>query len=294
MFGLIVGSALFHELGHASACRYGGVQPGVIGAGVYLIWPAFYTNVTDAYRLSRWGRIRVDLGGVYFNAILIVAAGVTYMATGLTPLLGIFVLTHFQMLEQLLPFVRLDGYYVLCDFTGVPDLFSRVGPVLRDVVGARTRRGPGPTRRGNPDPRTQQLGRGARAVVASWVLVTIPLIGFCLISLMLRLPVLLAISWRSVTTQTEAAVHAAASGDVIRAGAAAASTALLALPVAGAGLLLYRLGRWGSRSGVRWSSGRCWLRAALLLVVVGCVAGLLLWWSRKGYLQVQHWESPTR
>lgn len=291
VYALIVTSALFHELGHASACRYGGAQPGVIGAGVYLVWPAFYTNVTDAYRLSRWGRIRVDLGGVYFNAIFIVAAGAAYMTTGLAPLLAIFVLTHFQMLEQLLPFVRFDGYYVLSDFTGVPDLLSRVGPIVRDVVGWGTKTGPDSVRKGKLDPRVRQLRRGARAVVATWVLVTIPLIGFSLIWLVLRLPAFLATSWRSVTTQTAVAVGAAASGDVIRAGAAAVSTILLTLPVTGAGLLLYRLGRWGGRSGLRWSSGRWPFRVALLLAVIGFVTVLLLWWSGKGYLQVQLWKS---
>ena len=40
-----------------------------MGAGLYLIWPAFYTDVSDSYRLSRGGRLRVDLGGLYFNAV---------------------------------------------------------------------------------------------------------------------------------------------------------------------------------------------------------------------------------
>jgi putative peptide zinc metalloprotease protein len=45
----------------------------VIGVGIYLVWPSFFTNVTDSYRLSRAGRLRTDLGGVYFNAVFIVA-----------------------------------------------------------------------------------------------------------------------------------------------------------------------------------------------------------------------------
>ena len=75
MLGLAVASMLFHECGHAAACRYGGARPGVIGVGFYVVWPAFYTNVTDAYRLGRAGRIRTDLGGVYFNAVFVLAAG---------------------------------------------------------------------------------------------------------------------------------------------------------------------------------------------------------------------------
>ena len=69
VLGLALLSLLFHECGHATACRYGGARPGVIGMGIYVLWPAFFTNVTDAYRLGRAGRIRTDLGGVYFNAI---------------------------------------------------------------------------------------------------------------------------------------------------------------------------------------------------------------------------------
>ena len=70
--GLVVLSAGFHELGHAAACRYGGATPGGIGVGLYLVWPAFYTDVTDAYRLPRRDRLRVDLGGLYFNALVAV------------------------------------------------------------------------------------------------------------------------------------------------------------------------------------------------------------------------------
>ncbi|HWI03918.1 MAG TPA: hypothetical protein VNT52_08860, partial [Acidimicrobiales bacterium] len=35
-------ASAFHELGHAAACRYAGARPGVIGVGVYLLWPVFY------------------------------------------------------------------------------------------------------------------------------------------------------------------------------------------------------------------------------------------------------------
>jgi hypothetical protein len=41
-----------------------------MGVGIYLVWPAFYTDVTDAYRLPRRSRLRVDLGGLYFNAVV--------------------------------------------------------------------------------------------------------------------------------------------------------------------------------------------------------------------------------
>ena len=78
----IVVATAFHEIGHASACRFSGARPGVMGVGVYLIWPAFYCDVTEAYRLNRRGRLRTDLGGVYFNGLFALMAGAAYFATG--------------------------------------------------------------------------------------------------------------------------------------------------------------------------------------------------------------------
>src|SRR4051812_13545565 len=53
VLALTILPAGFHEFGHAAAARRGGATPGVMGAGLYLIWPAFYTDVTDSYRLGR-------------------------------------------------------------------------------------------------------------------------------------------------------------------------------------------------------------------------------------------------
>ena len=73
---LLVLGGLIHELGHATACRYGGGRPGVIGFGMYIVFPAFFTNVTDSYRLNRAGRLRTDLGGLYFNVWCLLAGRV--------------------------------------------------------------------------------------------------------------------------------------------------------------------------------------------------------------------------
>ena len=87
LFGLTAVSLAFHELGHAAACRYSGGRPGAIGVGVFVVWPAFYTDVTDSYRLPRAGRLRTDLGGMYFNAVFCLALVAAYLATGFEPLI---------------------------------------------------------------------------------------------------------------------------------------------------------------------------------------------------------------
>src|SRR5215213_3289340 len=133
VFALTILSGGFHEFGHAAAARYGGATPGVMGAGLYLIWPAFYTDVTDSYRLARAGRVRTDLGGLYFNAIVAVVTGAIYLGSDNGLFLLVALVLQLEMLQQLIPAVRFDGYYVLSDLAGVPDLFARVRPVLASL-----------------------------------------------------------------------------------------------------------------------------------------------------------------
>ena len=153
IYGMLTAAAIVHELGHAAACRYGGATPGEIGFGLYLVFPAFYTDVTDSYRLGRVGRVRTDLGGLHFNALTVLVLAAAYVATGSGVLLLTALVLQFQMLQQLIPVVRFDGYYVLSDLAGVPDLFARVGPVLRSL------------RPGHPvDPRVTELRPRSRRV----------------------------------------------------------------------------------------------------------------------------------
>ena len=94
-------SAGFHEFGHAAAARYGGSTPGAMGIGIYLFWPAFYTDVTDSYRLGRAGRVRTDLGGLYFNALVVLASFGVWWLTGWHAVLLIVATQILQMVRQL-------------------------------------------------------------------------------------------------------------------------------------------------------------------------------------------------
>src|SRR5215211_2302562 len=163
VFGLIALSAAFHECGHATACRYGGAKPGVMGAGIYIVWPAFYTDVTDAYRLNKVGRLRTDLGGIYFNAIFTLGTAGAYFLTGFEPLLLVMLVQQIEIVHQLLPFLRMDGYYILSDLTGVPDMFSRIKPTLRSLIPGR-----------DNDARVDELKPWVRVAVTAYVLTLIP------------------------------------------------------------------------------------------------------------------------
>ncbi|MBV8940406.1 MAG: hypothetical protein JO240_01590, partial [Solirubrobacterales bacterium] len=202
VFVLAVASAGFHELGHAAACRYGGATPGGMGMGLYLVWPAFYTDVTDAYRLPRRDRLRVDLGGLYFNAVVAVITMAVWLAWRADALLLLIALQVLQMLKQLSPVIRADGYHILSDATGVPDLFSHMGPTLRRLL---------PGHRHEPS----ALSGWARVLVTAWVLIVVPVLLSLMASAVLLLPKLVTSAWDSGRHIAAAIPHQAGDGQIL-------------------------------------------------------------------------------
>ena len=128
---LAVAGAAFHELGHAAALRVAGGRARGMGVGLYAVYPVFYTDVTDSYRLGRWRRVLTDLGGFHFNLVFALFVLGAYVVTHDEALLVAVSLIDLEILHQMLPLGRLDGYWLLADLTGVPDFFSLAGPYLR-------------------------------------------------------------------------------------------------------------------------------------------------------------------
>jgi putative peptide zinc metalloprotease protein len=280
--GVIVATA-FHEVGHATAVRYGGAKPGVMGVGIYLVWPAFYTDITDAYRLDKRGRLRTDLGGVYFNAIFALIAMGAYAATRWEPLLLLILLQNFAILQQSLPFLRLDGYYVLSDLTGVPDIFLRIRPVLASFLPGR-----------EPDPRVTELKSWVRLVVSAYVVAVIAFLGLTIVMLTINLPRMVSTGYDSV------ALHYDAVGPAFRAGQAASGVVdivemiFLILPAAGLGLTLARVARRSSTGALRWSAGHPGRRALLTAGGAAAVAlAAFSWWPNGEYRPIQPAERGT-
>ena len=269
--GLSVVSAVFHECGHAAACRYSGARPGAIGVGIYLVWPSFFTNVTDSYRLSRGGRLRTDLGGLYFNLIFMLALAGLYVATAAPILLLVIAITHLEMLQQLLPFVRFDGYFILSDIVGVPDLFARVSPILKNAL-ARDHR----------DPRVTGLRRSVRIVVTGWVLCVVPLLSLAIGYLLAYLPQINRALWRSASLQAHLMTTAVTGHRYADAAVDAISIGLVTLTVAGSVYIVTGLARQVAAMSVRWSAHRPGRQVLAGVVGLACLTALVAFWITRG------------
>ncbi|MGW5371249.1 hypothetical protein ACWES4_23800, partial [Streptomyces sp. NPDC004011] len=268
ILALTVASLLFHEFGHASACRYSGAVPGKIGCGIFLIWPSLYTDVTDVYRIGKAGRLRTGLGGVYFNVVFMLALTAAYLVSGQSFLLAAVYLAHFEVLEQLMPALRLDGYYILGDLAGVPDLYGKIKPILLSLLPGRHRAAA----------QVADLKRSARVIVTVWVLTMVPLLLAEAAYALWNLPRLLTTAVRGLHEQTARTLTAFTEGHLAAGLAAAVGTLMLLCPMAGGAYLTARLTTRLWRAAAKASQGRPAVRLTLATATLAACAVLATAW----------------
>lgn len=119
-----------HEFSHAYAASSRGVAVRSMGIAMMLMFPIPYTDVTDAWRLDRRGRLAITTAGV--RSELAVAALALFFWSLLPPGLPrdvCFFLCTASVLSTLFtnlnPGMRFDGYYLLSDLLGIDNLQQR-------------------------------------------------------------------------------------------------------------------------------------------------------------------------
>jgi hypothetical protein len=122
VYGIVTASVLVHELGHLSACRRFRCSHGVLGFGLYMMFPVFYVDVTQTWRLPRKQRLMVDIGGVYFQLLFLGAVVLGYFTSGLASLYFAAIAINASILFNFHPVLKFDGYWVLTDALGITNL----------------------------------------------------------------------------------------------------------------------------------------------------------------------------
>ena len=122
-------SILFHEFGHVSALKYYGQPCGEIGFGLYLYFPCFYSNVSNAWALHPKQRMIVNLAGIYFQCIYLLPIILLYVFTQNYTFMFATISVLFSFLFNLNPFLKFDGYWVVSDALNVNNLHK----VSKDV-----------------------------------------------------------------------------------------------------------------------------------------------------------------
>jgi len=166
-----------HELSHAATLvAHGGVSRRV-GFMLFYLAPAFFCDVSDAWRARPTERLRVALAGVASQGVLGLAAGVLSMATPravAAPLAAFALLDAIYLLANLVPFIKLDGYIALAGYWDEPNLRAHAMAAARDWLGSHVY-GVGPARKTTASP--GRVAYGLACLVTPWFVVVGAVVG---------------------------------------------------------------------------------------------------------------------
>ena len=135
--GAVLIVKFLHEMGHAITAKKCGCRVPTMGLAFLVMWPVAYTDVTESWKLdSHKKRLMIASAGIVTE--LVIAAWSIFMWSVLPEgaLKSLFFFLGTTSIAGTLainasPFLRFDGYFLLCDTVGMPNLHSRSGAYAR-------------------------------------------------------------------------------------------------------------------------------------------------------------------
>jgi len=129
VYAVVFGHVTLHEFAHGATCKHFGGRIGRLGVMWYMAMSIFFCDTTSAWTFPKKSqRIWVSLAGPLVSwALLGVMAwcsGMTAAAASPWALMwtALFIMNAFGLAMNLNPFIRMDAYYILEDWTGIPNL----------------------------------------------------------------------------------------------------------------------------------------------------------------------------
>jgi putative peptide zinc metalloprotease protein len=131
-YGLaLIGIKVIHELGHALVAKRNGCRVPTMGLAFLVMWPVAYTDVTESWKLnSHQKRLQIAGAGIATELVLAAWALLCWVIFPGNELRSLFFFTATTSIATTIavnasPFMRFDGYFLLCDILGMPNLHSR-------------------------------------------------------------------------------------------------------------------------------------------------------------------------
>lgn len=119
-----------HEMGHVCAAYSYGLKHLKVKVGLFFIWPVFYVDMNRQILLQPSKRIKISLGGVYFQLILSMFIILCWEITHHSLLILLLNMNNIVILVNLIPFLVLDGYWVYSDIIGIDNLNKKSNDLI--------------------------------------------------------------------------------------------------------------------------------------------------------------------
>lgn len=124
--------AILHEFGHGFTCRRLGGEVHTMGVMLLVFTPLPYVDVTSSWAFRGKGRrMAVGAAGMIVEIFVAAIAAVVWANTDAPSLIHglafnvMFAASVSTILFNANPLLRFDGYYLLSDYLGLPNLYSR-------------------------------------------------------------------------------------------------------------------------------------------------------------------------
>ncbi|WP_372898337.1 biotin/lipoyl-binding protein [Stieleria sp.] len=136
----IAAAKSIHELAHVVACRWVGAECRELGVMLLFGAPCLYCDVSDLWRVPRRSRrVLVSAAGMMAELCLAGLATIVWAVTDASIVhdLALVVMVVCCVSTVLIngnPLLRYDGYFMLADWIGVPNLSQRANQAMRNVV----------------------------------------------------------------------------------------------------------------------------------------------------------------
>lgn len=134
-----------HEFAHGLTCKHFGGEVREMGFLLIYFQPALYCNVSDAWLFpEKSKRLWVGFAGPFFELFLWALAVLTWRLTETGTWLNYFAFivvttSGIKTLFNFNPLIKLDGYYLLSDYLGIPNLrkksFRHLGNRIKEWLG---------------------------------------------------------------------------------------------------------------------------------------------------------------
>lgn len=139
LYVTLIALKLFHELGHGYFCRKFGGEVHTLGVMLLVFSPMPYVDATASWGFrNRWQRMLTAAAGMIVE--LFIAAIAIFVWANTSP--GtvhsiaynvIFIASVSTILFNINPLLRFDGYFILCDLIGAPNLYQRATQQLKHL-----------------------------------------------------------------------------------------------------------------------------------------------------------------
>ena len=126
-----------HEFAHAIACKAFGAECRELGVMFLVGVPCLYCDVSDAWMIpQRWKRILVSAAGMIAEIVLAACAILLWAISSDPSVQGILVTvivscTVSTIVFNANPLMKFDGYFILSDWLGIPNLATEASTLVR-------------------------------------------------------------------------------------------------------------------------------------------------------------------